>query len=72
MFSVAAGLAVGNLYWAQPLLTAIAEDFGTSSAQGGYLVTATQLGYFCFAQSGAVWPRFCGISADGAQSWQGR
>ncbi len=45
MFSVAAGLAVGNLYWAQPLLSAIATNFGTSPAQGGYLVTATQLGY---------------------------
>lgn len=45
VFSVAAGLAVGNLYWAQPLLSAIAEDFGTSPSQGGYLVTATQLGY---------------------------
>lgn len=45
MFSVAAGLAVGNLYWAQPLLSAIAGDFGTSTSQGGYLVTATQLGY---------------------------
>ena len=45
MFSVAAGLAVGNLYWAQPLLSAIAGDFGTSTSKGGYLVTATQLGY---------------------------
>ncbi|MBO6002713.1 MAG: MFS transporter [Mailhella sp.] len=45
VFSIAAGLAVGNLYWAQPLLAAIAGDLGASLSQGGYLVTATQLGY---------------------------
>ena len=45
LFAVAAGLAVGNLYWAQPLLSVIAEDFGVPAAQGGFLVTATQIGY---------------------------
>ncbi len=45
LFSVAAGLAVGNLYWAQPLLSVIAEDLGVETSQGSFLVTATQIGY---------------------------
>lgn len=44
-FSVSAGLAVGNLYWAQPLLSVIAEDFSIPASQGSFLVTATQIGY---------------------------
>ena len=34
LFSVTAGLAVGNLYWAQPLLSVIADDFGDCSFGG--------------------------------------
>lgn len=45
LLAVVAGLAVGNLYWAQPLLADIAADFGVSADRGGLLVTATQLGY---------------------------
>lgn len=45
LFAVAGGAAVGNLYWAQPLLDFIAEDLHASTAQAGWLVTATQLGY---------------------------
>lgn len=45
VFAIAAGLAVGNLYWAQPLLAQITADFGVSTAQGGMLITATQIGY---------------------------
>ena len=45
LFAVAAGAAVGNLYWAQPLLDLIAGDLGTSAAHAGWLVTTTQLGY---------------------------
>ncbi len=44
-FAVAAGAAVGNLYWAQPLLDLIAQDLDTSTATAGWLVTATQIGY---------------------------
>lgn len=45
LFAVASGAAVGNLYWAQPLLDAIAHDFDAAPAEAGWLVTATQLGY---------------------------
>lgn len=45
LFAVAAGAAVGNLYWAQPLLDFIARDLRTDTALAGWLVTATQLGY---------------------------
>ena len=45
LFAVAGGAAVGNLYWAQPLLEAIAGDLHSSAATAGWLVTATQLGY---------------------------
>lgn len=45
LFAVASGAAVGNLYWAQPLLDAIAGDFHVASASAGWLVTATQIGY---------------------------
>src|SRR3954467_328763 len=41
----AGGAAVGNLYWAQPLLDFIARDLHASPAAAGWLVTATQLGY---------------------------
>jgi predicted MFS family arabinose efflux permease len=45
LFAVAGGAAVGNLYWAQPLLDLIAGDLHTSTATAGWLITATQLGY---------------------------
>ncbi len=45
LFAVAGGAAVGNLYWAQPLLDFIAADLGASTASAGLLVTATQVGY---------------------------
>lgn len=44
-FTAASGLAIGNLYWSQPLLSIMAMDFGISEAQAGTLFTATQLGY---------------------------
>lgn len=45
LFALAGASAVGNLYWAQPLLTRIADDIGVSASSGGVLVTVTQLGY---------------------------
>src|SRR4051812_7970881 len=45
LFAAAGGAAVGNLYWAQPLLDLIADDLGASPAAAGWLVTATQIGY---------------------------
>lgn len=47
LLAVAAGAAVGNLYWAQPLLELIDRDLHASSGSAGWLVTATQLGYAC-------------------------
>lgn len=45
MLAVASGMAVGNLYWAQPLLAQITSGFGIDTAQGGFLIMATQIGY---------------------------
>ncbi|MCG5469374.1 MFS transporter [Micromonospora sp. LAH09] len=45
LFAVAAGVAIGNLYWTQPLLGFIASDLRTETATAGWLVTATQVGY---------------------------
>jgi predicted MFS family arabinose efflux permease len=45
LFAAAGGAAVGNLYWAQPLLDVIAADLHAATSTAGWLVTATQLGY---------------------------
>ncbi len=45
LFAVAGGAAVGNLYWAQPLLEEIARSLGVSVGAAGLLVTVTQIGY---------------------------
>ena len=45
LFAICSGLAIGNLYWAQPLLVQIMDGFGLLAANGGLLVTATQIGY---------------------------
>lgn len=45
LLALIGGFAVGNLYWAQPLLTVIAGDLGVSSGSAGLLVTLTQIGY---------------------------
>ncbi|WP_296874240.1 MFS transporter [uncultured Methanobrevibacter sp.] len=45
LFAICLGLAIGNLYWAQPLLVQIMDGFGLPAANGGLLVTATQIGY---------------------------
>ncbi len=45
LFSVACGLAVANVYFAQPLLDTIADTFGISHANVGIVITVTQIGY---------------------------
>ncbi|QSQ28044.1 MFS transporter [Pyxidicoccus parkwayensis] len=44
LFACASGLSVANVYYAQPLLDALAADFGISLAAVGSVVTATQVG----------------------------
>jgi predicted MFS family arabinose efflux permease len=45
LFAVAGGLAVANIYYAQPLLDEIAGEFGMSQAIAGVVATVTQVGY---------------------------
>nr|HDJ1435310.1 MFS transporter [Enterobacter asburiae] len=44
LLATASGLSVANVYYAQPLLDALANDFGISHAAVGGVVTATQIG----------------------------
>lgn len=44
LFSAASGASVANVYYAQPLLDALARDFGISHATVGGVITATQVG----------------------------
>lgn len=45
VMAVACGLAVANIYYAQPLLDTLAQDFGVSRGAAGIIITMTQLGY---------------------------
>jgi predicted MFS family arabinose efflux permease len=45
LFAMACGLAVANVYYAQPVLDAIAASFGIAPAAVGIVVTVTQIGY---------------------------
>ncbi|MEZ0167393.1 MFS transporter [Microvirga sp. TS319] len=45
LFAVAGGLSVANIYYAQPLLDAMARDFSIAPAAIGLVVTLTQVGY---------------------------
>lgn len=45
LLAAATGLAVANLYYAQPLLHTIGDDLGASEGRTGLVVTAAQVGY---------------------------
>jgi predicted MFS family arabinose efflux permease len=45
LFATAGGAAVGNLYWAQPLLGTIGADLDVAQGSTGLLITVTQVGY---------------------------
>ena len=45
LFTIAAGILVANLYYAQPLLADIAKSLNRSIEDTGYLLTSVQLGY---------------------------
>lgn len=45
VFSTACGLAVANVYFAQPLLDTMSDDVGISRSVSGIVITMTQVGY---------------------------
>lgn len=45
LFAIAAGLAVANVYYAQPMLHLMAAEFGIVKGSAGIMVTVTQIGY---------------------------
>ncbi|KWX78379.1 MFS transporter [Paenibacillus jilunlii] len=45
LFAVASGLSVANIYFAQPLLDAIAAEFGIRHSAVGIIITLTQVCY---------------------------
>ena len=45
ILAAATGITAANLYYAQPLLRTIADDFGASEATTGLVVTGSQIGY---------------------------
>jgi predicted MFS family arabinose efflux permease len=45
LFALACGLSVANIYFAHPLLDAMAHDFSIEPAAIGMVVTMTQIGY---------------------------
>jgi predicted MFS family arabinose efflux permease len=45
LFSVACGLAVANVYYAQPLLDIMGDEFGIGHATVGLVTAVTQIGY---------------------------
>ncbi|MGO4110369.1 MFS transporter [Paenibacillus sp. YAF4_2] len=45
LFAIACGMAVANIYYAQPLLDAIATEFGITHSSVGIVITITQVCY---------------------------
>ncbi|MGW2182226.1 MFS transporter [Streptomyces sp. NPDC001732] len=45
LFAVASGAAVANVYFAQPLLVTLGQEFRIGAASVGIVVTLTQIGY---------------------------
>ena len=45
VMALACGVAVANIYYAQPLLDTLARDFAVSRGTAGLIITMTQLGY---------------------------
>lgn len=61
LFACASGFSVANVYYAQPLLDALAADFAIDRASVGAVVTATQVGsvlaLLLLVPLGDRWPR---------------
>ncbi|QJR80148.1 MFS transporter [Alteromonas pelagimontana] len=45
LFSICCGAIVANIYYAQPIIELIAPDVGISTANAGFIVSLTQIGY---------------------------
>lgn len=45
LFAIACGLVVANIYYAQPLLDALANEFGITHSSVGMVITITQICY---------------------------
>lgn len=43
--AIGCGVSIGNIYYAQPLLSEIAHDLGVGYGQAGLVVTLSQIGY---------------------------